>query len=201
MLYFLYMPAQLLVTLSAYILNPIIVLFADKDGWLPKWLSWYQTFDQSLDNTQEWVEEKWPSVAFKPSDSKIVHMIKRYCQRVCWVYRNCAYGFAYYVCGFDTDSGKLNYKGDCPFDDDLHTSKIFVWEKGKHFWNAHWCFRMNLAYFNNDIHNGYLRVYLGWKMVGKVENPRETSERCMLAMHINPFRNFSGVFKYIFHRN
>lgn len=53
-------------------------LFCDKNGWLPTWLDWAQTFDNSLDST-----------VTGPG----------YWGRVKWLYRNPAYGFSYWVLG------------------------------------------------------------------------------------------------------
>lgn len=180
-----------------YILNPIVVLFADDNGYLPKALRWFQTHDQSLDNDPEWVERTWPILAYHEGEPRYMHLLKRYLQRVRWIYRNTGYTFAYEVMGFIADPTKLKYKGDNPFDDKLHTSSLFIWETGANWWNVHWCYRLNLAYFDNDIRNGYLRVYLGWKMCGMVENPNQPPTRCMMAMHFNPFRNCIGAIKYI----
>lgn len=60
MRWFLYAPLQLLIMIICYITNPIVVLFADKNG------------------------ELLP----------IIDRLKRYCCRVFWLMRNCAYGFA-----------------------------------------------------------------------------------------------------------
>ena len=46
-------------TVLALILAPVLPLFANSDGWLPKWLWWFQTPDNSLDGDQGWITEHW----------------------------------------------------------------------------------------------------------------------------------------------
>ena len=183
-----------------YVFNPIVALFAGEDGNLPHCLRWFQTQDQSLDNDPEWVEKTWPLLAYKQSDSKVLHYIKRWAQRTRWMYRNTGYTFAYEVVGYKAVASKLTYKGDNPFDDFHHTSYMLIWEKDEPIWTRHWCLRANIAYLDNNQEYGYLRIFLGWKIGGMVENPNSPDTQCMLAMHINPFRNIGNFFKRIFKR-
>lgn len=66
---------SIITTLMAYIVNPIIPLFADKDGNCPKYLYYFQTFDMPLP--------------------------PNYWDAVKWLYRNPAYGFDLFVFGID----------------------------------------------------------------------------------------------------
>lgn len=50
MRWFIYAPLQLLIMIICYITNPIVVLFADKDGELHGFLRKWQTFDDSCDS-------------------------------------------------------------------------------------------------------------------------------------------------------
>lgn len=52
------LPVSILVTVLGIVLSPILPLFA-KDGWLPKWLSWFQTPDNSLYGDDGWKTEHW----------------------------------------------------------------------------------------------------------------------------------------------
>ena len=86
MIWFLLAPLSISLTLLAFLLAPILPLFADKYGWLPVWLWWFQTPDNSLDGDHGWKAEHclgWP----------------RYLKRVAWLIRNPAYGFEIEVCG------------------------------------------------------------------------------------------------------
>lgn len=44
-----FLPASLAFDIFGRLLTPLVVLFADKDGWLPSWLWWWQTPDNSID--------------------------------------------------------------------------------------------------------------------------------------------------------
>jgi len=60
-------------------------LFANKDGWLPNWLKWVQTFDNSLDaGVNDGMFEASSSIWWN---------------RTRWLYRNPGYGFSYWVLG------------------------------------------------------------------------------------------------------
>jgi hypothetical protein len=59
-------------------------LFAGKDGWLPNWLAWVQTFDDTLDAGKR--DGLYPKLS-------------PYWARVFWLYRNSAYGFGYWALG------------------------------------------------------------------------------------------------------
>lgn len=50
--YFIFSFLQLICMLICYLTNPIVVLFANKEGELPKVLRLWQTWDSSLDNRQ-----------------------------------------------------------------------------------------------------------------------------------------------------
>jgi len=83
---------SLIADILNYFLAPIVVLFASQEGWLPRWFSWFQTPDNSLDGDNGWQLENRP---FKVEDSSF----KKYINRVAWLYRNSVYGFAISVLG------------------------------------------------------------------------------------------------------
>lgn len=60
-------------------------IFADRGGWLPNWLAWVQTFDDTLDAGLR--------------DGIYSSKIPRYIGRVLWLYRNTGYGFNYWFLG------------------------------------------------------------------------------------------------------
>jgi hypothetical protein len=91
LLYLILIPLNLLITLVALLLAPILPLFAsEQDGWLdnhsswgkgprlPTWLSWFQTPDNSLDGDAGFSQLNPPS----------------YISQVKWLLRNPAYAFA-----------------------------------------------------------------------------------------------------------
>lgn len=95
-----YLCVSLPVNALAILLAPILPLFADKAGWLPAWLWWFETPDNSLDGDHGWKTEHlvgWP----------------RYVKRVMWLWRNPAYAFEIDVLGarFNLDDPVL-WMGD-----------------------------------------------------------------------------------------
>lgn len=75
-------------------LAPVVVLFADKDDWLPRWLWWFQTPDNPLSAQ---IQDRW----FPEHDTPF----KRWINNVSWLYRNSMYGFSETVLGFTIEEG------------------------------------------------------------------------------------------------
>ena len=118
MRWLLYAPLQLICMMICYITNPIVVLFADKDGELHGFLRKWQTFDDSCDSEDcvtkyvpDWIRYDfykyyWAEKRYNPNYGRmmkrsiniaplpLIDRFKRYCCRVFWLMRNCAYGFA-----------------------------------------------------------------------------------------------------------
>lgn len=167
--YFIFLILQLLCMGLCYLTNPLVVLFADKEGELPSFLRLWQTWDSSLDNRQYVLYDcpKWLSYDFdeyydayygvyppligygrykkmvrrkKPFPKRL--WIKHYMNRVFWIYRNCGYGFAFYLFGVDTKPETIR-------------------RKSEHFSTCSNAFR----YKNDAQISKHLRwcIYLGWK--------------------------------------
>jgi hypothetical protein len=80
----LWLPKALLSLLFAafsLLAAPLVALFAGDNGWLPKWLWWFQTPDNPVDGEPFWI-------ASHPN---------RYTRRVGWLWRNAGYGFDWNV--------------------------------------------------------------------------------------------------------
>lgn len=120
---------DLLFTLVCYITNPIVVLFADEVGELPWVLTWWANWDDHMDIDWMVYEHHVPRFAeydfnrhYKYHDPEealqrigvyrgyvdlldpnftLKEKLQRYVCRVWWLYRNCGYGFSYYVTGVD----------------------------------------------------------------------------------------------------
>lgn len=118
MLWIIEAAASFLFMLIAYITNPIVVLFADEKGDLPRIFKWWQTYDNCLDI--EWmISEGHVPKIFRydfnkhyvyhlenkknglipgyvdviDSNFTIKERIQRYFCRLAWLYRNTGYGF------------------------------------------------------------------------------------------------------------
>ena len=127
MIYFPLAILNIVVSILCYITNPIVVFFADEVGELHGFLKNWQTWDDSLD-VRFMVVEKVPSIFRYDFDSKYIssreplsdpkygrdkgcvilkpnavfsikEKIQRYFCRLLWLYRNNAYGFAFYFFG------------------------------------------------------------------------------------------------------
>ena len=87
-------PISFIMAIVGRFLAPILPFFAKNDGYLPDWLSWFQTPDNSLDGDKgHW--ERWP-------DTSAWGTYKR---RVAWLLRNVCYGFDISVLGQTTLPG------------------------------------------------------------------------------------------------
>lgn len=89
--YFLLVLVDLTVSFLNLFLAPVVVLFANDAGFLPTWLSWFQTPGDSLDH--DYGDKRFPG----PQTGW-----RRWFSRVAWLYRNSMYGFAINVLGAKT---------------------------------------------------------------------------------------------------
>lgn len=156
-----------IISLLAYPLAPLIVLFTNSQGKSPLWAFPWLTHDNPIDGDKgHW--ERWPDDA---------HWYDKFQRRTAWLWRNRGYNFSYYVCGVTTSSEvEIKY--------------------GKAFWKDEnprgYCFAtcgktwMLFAWLPYSRTRG-LRIYLGWKLRNKIDKPEENS-RAMLVTHINPFK-------------
>jgi len=176
--YFLLVLVNLFVSAMNIFLAPIVVLFADKSGWLPKWLWWFQTPGDSLDGSRGWKNGKrW----FKVEDNKF----KRWVNRFAWLYRNSMYGFCIDVLGARTkDTDTLLIKGDPltsnrPIHSGLITYVLLRNNKPVYF---QW------YYVKQWSKTRCIRINLGWKLWGYLEN---TNGNHQLTFSPNPLMGLS----------
>lgn len=83
---------NLVFTAFAISLTPLVVLFANEQGYLPNWLVWFQTQDNSLD-------EGWRGTYFGNPVSPAPKGFELWKYRIRWLWRNPAYGFCYWPLG------------------------------------------------------------------------------------------------------
>jgi hypothetical protein len=103
-----------MVTLVSLLLNPFLPMFAGKDGYLPRWLWWFQTPDAPLDGDVYYLAEH---ARFKGEN---ITWWQRYYNRVMWLYRNTAYGFDWTVLAFKPQPGYVvELRGNRPLSGDL----------------------------------------------------------------------------------
>ena len=85
--WFLMLPVSILVTVLGVLLSPVLPLFASPSGWLPNWLSWFQTPDNSLDGDEGWKTEHWQW------RYKLPTKLCTYVGRFGWLLRNPGQGY------------------------------------------------------------------------------------------------------------
>ena len=165
-------------TLLCYILNPLVVLFADKDGNLPVYLKYFGTHDNTLDGDEGW-RSKLPWLDWQNNK------LHRYVKRVLWLYRNTGYGFSYYVSGYDLDASTVVVSGDPTIRNRPYPAQsgwCFAYDKSKPILWRGWMLYVVYGYGSRCV-----RLYLGWKFMGF------TSGRKMLAFHFNPFMGYAST--------
>ena len=91
----LFLPASLAFDIFGRLLAPIVVLFADDEGWLPSWLWWWQTPANPIDGDAGHLARWGTSTA----------PLATYVRRVAWLWRNCGCGFSVNVLGFHRQDG------------------------------------------------------------------------------------------------
>ena len=168
---------SLLASVLNYPLAPLAVLFASEDGWLPKWLWWFQTPDNSLDGDGGWKEEHR---RFKVEDRPW----KRWYNRTTWLYRNPMYGFAIDVLGakcLATDLIKVigdPQVSNRPIHSGLVRRELYRMGVLTYF---QW------YYVRQWSDTRCIRINLGWKLWGDATKGRN----CQLTFSPSPFMGIS----------
>ena len=156
---------SLIMAIAGRLLAPILPLFCNANGWLPDWLSWFQTPDNSCDGDAGH-RARWPKDGF----------FWTYCRRVAWLLRNVAYGFDIDVLGKwvepkdqitvigNPDIGDLSgISGTC-YRELIHEGKFiaFQWFYVRHYsiFSFHKC----------------IRIGLGWKLWNGVKPERYSAQ-------------------------
>lgn len=98
--------ADIFMTLLAWLLSPILPLFAIGREHLPRWLAWFDTPDNPIDGDMSYIMLHAP---FKGYDQR---GLKQYINRAVWLQRNPAYGFGYTVLSHRVESPPLVVSGD-----------------------------------------------------------------------------------------
>ena len=143
------LPLDILTTLLAYLIAPILALFADGEGdvTLHKYnpLRLWLTHDNPIEGDEAHYE-RWADWTSK-------HGL--FVQRVAWLWRNKAYGWSYYVWSVKVkpeDQMKVGGNPDVNYGD----------PHGK-FWAVHKKGWMLYA-TGNSLFGRYWRIYIGWKI-------------------------------------
>lgn len=186
--WFLLAPLDLICSVLAVILSPILALislFIEKDKYvqaLPGFLKLFHTHDAPLDEL--WIN--YPDVNYlqhyrlfkdKNKQDLLNSRFLRYMARMFWIQRNAGYGFSDKF-GFDMRNSTIYY-----------LDKEGEWDSGSTNWQLTkainnktgkraWSIRVQWFFYKNH----YLRLNLGWKLT--------MYPTAMITSHINPFRKW-----------
>lgn len=171
MIWLILAPFDFAVSLLAFVVAPFIVLFTSRFGVAPAWAWPWLTHDNPIDGDDgHW--QRWPDNGTR---------WRAYCRRVAWLWRNRGYSFSYRVCGAETDQPVRIIAGR-PFWRDASPTGWCVATCG-----SAWMLFVWLPWGRPFGIKRGLRIYLGWKLRGKLDNPSSTT-RAMLVTHINPLK-------------
>ena len=148
---------SLFMTVVGRIVAPIVVPFASEDGWLPSWLNWFQTPDNSIDGDNGWKTEHWQwRFKFSPP-------VARYLGRVGWLWRNSMYNWSINVLGAKLKATDTMFTEGDPLtsDNPAHsgTFKRRVYRDGK---LIYWQWYFIYVYSKTRC----IRMNFGWKLWG-----------------------------------
>lgn len=103
--------------LFAKVLSPVLACFVGEDGYLPQWLYWFQTPDNSCDGDKGH-RERWPKDG----------VFWTWLRRTAWLFRNSAYGFNIVAIGFKWQAGDVKtVDGDPAVGDRSGVSGLCKW--------------------------------------------------------------------------
>lgn len=219
LIYILLLIVDILFNLICYITNPIVILFADEYGELPAIFKWWANWDDGLDiewmisehHVPKWAEydfnkhykyySEWEALKQKGRFKGYVELLdpnftlkerfQRYICRLVWLYRNCAYGFSYYITGRVINGAEiidknpplkiLNQKVTVRYYKNWLTTGPFC-IYGMIRWNP-----KNISWlkWTKIDHNFIMKIFFGWKFQSTKSN---ITERAMLAFFWWPFK-------------
>ena len=154
--------------LFAKVISPILACFVQEDGYLPKWLYWFQTPDNSCDGDRKH-RLRWPRDG----------VFWTWARRCAWLFRNSAYGFNYYVEG-DPKVGDLSgVSGLC---------KWYLERDGKLIgWQVYY-----VKHYRIFGHWKCVRFGAGWKIWGSSQDEIASDPYCPHWLYFHPMKG-SGL--------
>lgn len=183
MTYVLLLPLSLCFNLLAYFLAPVLPLFASKEGWLPKWLWWFQTPDNSLDGDDGWKTEHW-QWRFRLSKR-----VSTYVGRVGWLWRNPAYGFEWDgpLCARISSEDEVTWSGDPGVQNRPNGKEGYCFTRVGPYWSLVYVKRLSAA--------TCFYLCLGWKLKTYAEDPSrvksEPKAQFVFSPRLSEFKNAS----------
>ena len=178
--------ADLTVFVLAWLLAPILPAFAIGKGHLPRWLSWFDTPDNTLDGDLGYIASHAPFRGYG------VAGWRRYINRAWWLVRNPGYGFSYSVLGHQVNSMPRVVSGD-----PLVSDSVNLTVGRMHGLSGHVLVREGEA-FEFYLVRQYgksgrcFRLRLGWKLLGWINEPASwpLGGKAQFVCGIKPFGRF-----------
>ena len=140
---------NLVMLVLAYLLAPVLPLFATKENHLPKWLAFFDTPDNPIDGDGGFKEQHAP---FKGEQTGW----RRYINRVRWLWRNPSYGFNWTVLAYHPKAGEVArviYGTRKTIGGDLKLGGWYFARQGSawqlfinHHWNETHCCKFNFGW-------------------------------------------------------
>lgn len=150
-------------TLFAMLAAPVLPLFVGPDGYLPRWLWWFQTPDNPA----------WGDKAFHENQMAWTQI--RYLRTVFWLWRNPSYGFDFAVLGARVPEG---FAYSCSGNERVSNSPLhegLVIRRMNQYWQLYYVKAWNQT--------KCLRINLGWKLWGDLT----PGQVCPLVVSVNPW--------------
>lgn len=177
------MPVSALMAIVGRLLAPVLPFFVQKDGYLPKWLWWFQTPDNPCDGDKGHLE-RWGT------DTDFWHT---YLRRTAWFLRNVCYGFDIDVLGFTVDTSKQSCKisGNTEASDNngiSGTAKYLCYENDK---PKAFQFYFIKHYTIFGKWKACIRLNIGWKLWGFYGPTKEYAQ--YVGIYFNPWKKLQKI--------
>lgn len=155
--YLAYLVANIAMEIISVPMAFILPFFA-RNAWLPKWLWWFQTPDNSLDGDSGWQNEHWQW------RKKLPDLFCMYVGYMGWLLRNRAYGFKWTVLAATVVQDALHYEGDINIKNRDHARAGWfrVWM------NEYWQYKCIRQIFGLQK---CVMLNFGWQLDNYVTNP------------------------------
>lgn len=173
MMWFLLLPINILLTLVSYPLALVLPLFA-KDGYLPRWLWWFQTPDNPLDGDERFQKTHKPS----------------YLTKVLWLWRNPIYGFSWGVTAFRVQPGYVVkvWSGNKPVEGSLRSDGYYLATLTNP--DGSYCWQLYITHHWSETRSTKLNA--GWKL-WMADEIKEGMDCAICAYTFNPIQWFKNI--------
>lgn len=149
-------PPDFLMAIVGRIIAPILPFFVQDNGYLPRWLWWFQTPDNPCDGDAGHLK-RWPRNG----------PFWTYLRRLAWFLRNVAYGFGIYVMGTEVlGSDQWIVEGNTEASDTNGVSGT-CWRRvyrGAELRVFHWYYVHHYKLLGRPC---CVRISLGWKLFSR----------------------------------